>query len=73
MAVHSEVVVPLDAIDVILALSALEVVLSMDSIVGTSASLLEGSIVGPVVCMVVSLVVFSVVSCSDIVIPGTTT
>lgn len=73
MAVHSEVVVPLDAIDVILAFSALEVVLSRDSIVGTSASLLEVPIVDPFVCIVLSLVVFSVVSSSDIVIPGTTT
>ena len=73
MAVHSEVVLPLDTIDVVLALLALEVVLNRDSIEGTSASLLEGPIVDPVVCIVLSLAVFSVVSCSDIVIPGTTT
>ena len=73
MAVHSVVVVALDATDIVLALSALEVVLSRDSIVSTSASLPEGPIVDPVVCMVLSPAVFSVVSCSDIVIPGTTT
>ncbi|KAL9131881.1 MAG: hypothetical protein Q9175_006665 [Cornicularia normoerica] len=62
---HSANVVIFDAIDVNLALSVLKVVLGRDPAVRTSVSLLEGLIIGSVV--------YLAVSCSDAVIPGTTT
>lgn len=62
---HSANVVILNAIDVNLALSVLKVVLGRDPAVSTSVSLLEGLIIGSVV--------YLAVSCSDVVIPGTTT
>ena len=69
---RSDTVATMGATDVVPAVSVHEVTLG-DSAVSESASLSEDRIIGLVVCLVLSLVEVLASSCSDIVVPGTTT